>query len=128
MTILRPPSQRSPGDVVERAPGRRHHHVGATIKRPQLPADRLAAVDRQNARANATPVAMHRLRDLHRELARRHEHQGERLYPPAFPEEPLEYGKREGGRLPRPGRGLPDQITVLQQWRDGGRCIGVGSS
>jgi len=118
-------AQRSTGDVVERSPGRRHHYVGATIKRPQLPADWLAAIDRQNTRANVTPVAMHRLRDLHCELARWHEHQGERLYPPAFTEEPLEYGKREGGRLPRPSRGLPDQITALQQWRDGGplyRC------
>ena len=112
-------AQRSPGDVVKRAPGRRHHHVDATIKRPQLPADWLSAVDRQNTRANVTPVAMHRLRDLHCEFACRHEHQGERLCPPAFPEEPLEYGKREGGRLPRPGRGLPDQITALQQRRDG---------
>src|SRR5262249_44557352 len=117
--------QRSPGDVVERAPGRRHHDVGATIKRAQLPADWLAAVDRQNTRANVMPVAMHRLRDLRCEFARRHEHEGERLHPPAFPEDPLEYGKREGGRLARPCRGLPDQITALQQWRDGGplyRC------
>ena len=116
--------QRSPGDVIECAPGRRHHYVGATIKRSQLPADWLAAIDWQDTRANVMPVAMDRLGDLHRELARRHEHQGERrcppVYPPAVGEEPLEYGKREGGRLPRPSRGLPDQITARQQWRDGG--------
>src|SRR5262249_37138699 len=113
--------QRSPGDVVERAPGRRHHYVGATIKRTQLPADWLATIDRQNTRANVPPVAMHRLRDLHCKLARRHERQGERLWLPAFPQDPLEYGKREGGRLACPGRGLPDQITALQQWRDRGQ-------
>ena len=110
--------QRPPVDVVERAPGGRHHDVNATLKRPQLPADRLAAVDRQDPRADVTPVATHRLGDLHREFARRDQHQGERLRPPAVAEEPLEHGKREGGRLPRPGRGLPDQVTALKQRRD----------
>ena len=62
---------------------------------------------------------MHRLRDLRCEFTRRHEHQGKRLYPPAVPEDPLEYGKREGGRLARPRRGLPDQVTARDQGRDG---------
>ena len=117
--------QRSPVDVVERTPWRRHHDVDATLERPKLPADWLAAVDRQDTRAHVVPVAVHRLGDLHRELARRDEHQGQRLCPPAFREDPLEDGKREGGRLPRPGRGLPDQVTALKQGRDGGtlyRC------
>ena len=68
---------------------------------------------------------MHRLGDLHRELARRDEHQGERRCPPAVGEDPLEYGKCGGGRLPGPGRGLPDQVTDPKQRRDGGplyRC------
>ncbi len=69
--------QRSPGDVVEGTPGRRHNDVDAALKRTQLPADRLAAVDRQHTHARVPPVAVDRLGDLHRELARGHEDQGE---------------------------------------------------
>ena len=111
--------QRSPGDVVERAPGRRHHDVDATVKRTQLPADRLPAVDRQHPHAHVAPVAVHRLGDLYRELARGHEDQGEHPRLPAPAGDPLEHGKREGGRLARPRRGLPDQVTARDQRRDG---------
>ena len=106
--------------MVERTPRRRHHDVDATLERPQLTADWLAAVNRQNTHLQIAPVAAYGLGDLHRELARRDEHQGERFCPLDFPEYPLEDGKREGGRLPRPGRGLPDQITALKQGRDSG--------
>src|SRR6202044_3171603 len=104
-----------------RTPRRRHHHVDAAPQRPQLPADRLAAVDREHPRAHVARVAVHRLGDLHRELAGGNEHQRERLRPPALGEDPLEDGKREGGRLPGPGRRLPDQITALKQGRDRGQ-------
>jgi hypothetical protein len=60
--------------VVERAPGRRDHHVGTTVKRPQLPANWLAAVDGHHPRADFVSVAVHRFGNLHRKLARRHEH------------------------------------------------------
>ena len=105
--------------------------VATTMSTPRLSgpsctADRLAAVNRQNTHTHIVPVAAHRLTDLHRELARRDEHQGERLCPPAFPEYPLEDGKREGGRLPRPGRCLPDQVTAFKQRRDGGKLYRCG--
>src|SRR6202020_3017637 len=80
-----------------------------------------AAVNRQHPRTHVVPVAAHGRADLHRELARRDEHQGERLGLGAFVEYPLEDGQREGGRLPRPGRGLPDQVPALKQRRDGGQ-------
>ena len=111
--------QRSPGDVVERAPGRRHHDVDTAVKRTQLPADRLPAVDRQHPHAHVAPVAVHRRGDLYRELARRHEDQGEHSRLPAPAGDPLEHGKREGGRLARPRRGLPNQVTARDQRRDG---------
>ena len=105
--------------MVERAPGRRHHDVDATVKRTQLPANRLPAVDRQHPHAHVAPVAVHRRGDLYRELARRHEDQGEHSRLPAPAGDPLEHGKREGGRLARPRRGLPDQVTARDQRRDG---------
>ena len=66
--------QRSAADVVERPPGRRHHHVDTAVKRPQLPANRLAAVDGHHARADFMSVTVHRFGNLHRKLTRRHEH------------------------------------------------------
>jgi hypothetical protein len=110
--------QRAPVDVVDRASRGRHHDVDAASERPELTADRLAAVDRKHPRPHVARVAVHRLGDLHRELAGGDQHQRQRLRPAAFGEDPLEDRKREGGRLPRPRRCLPDQVTALQQGRD----------
>jgi len=37
---------------------------------------------------------------------------------PVPAEDPLQHGKREGGRLARPRRGLPDQVTARDQGPD----------
>ena len=94
--------QRSPGDVVERAPGRRHHDVDATVKRTQLPADRLPAVDRQHAHAHVASVAVHRLGDLYRELARGYENQGEHPACPLRPRIRWSTGSAKAAVLPVP--------------------------
>ena len=105
--------------MVERSPGRRHHDVDAAIKRTQLPPNRLTAVDGQDPRAHVAAVAVHRLGNLNRQLARWHEDQGEHSRPPAPAEDPLEHGQREGGGLACPRRSLPDQVTAGEQGRDG---------
>ena len=64
--------------VVERAARCCDDDVHAGAHRMQLPADRLAAVDRQHAHAERLAVAVDGLGDLHRELARGHEHDGDR--------------------------------------------------
>jgi hypothetical protein len=114
--------------VVERAPRGRDHHVHAGAQRVKLAPDGLAAVDRQHAHAERLAVAVHRLRDLHRELARRHE--DDRGGPLALPlvHDALQDRQREGRRLPRSGRGLAQQVASRDERRDGLLWIGVGSS
>ena len=111
--------KRAPGDVVERAPRRRDHHVDAPGQRPELLADRLAAVDRDDPRAQVVPVAVHRLGDLDGQLPRRHQHQRERRDLGARPRDPLEHRQRERRRLAGARRGLPDEVAARQQGRDG---------
>ena len=121
--------QRAPVDVVERAAGRRHHDVDAAPERAELPADRLAAVDREHPRAHVAPVAVHRLGDLHRELARGHQDQRERLRLSAVRRGSA--GGRAARRRPscpcrsppaRPGHGPSSSGGMAARW------IGVGSS
>ena len=67
--------ERAATDVIERAARRRDDDVDAALERAELLLHRLAAVDRQHAHAELASVVVHRLGDLHGELARRHEDQ-----------------------------------------------------
>ena len=68
--------QRPAADVIERAARRGDDDVGAALERADLLLHRRAAVDAA-ARVTPTPlrVLVDRLGDLHRQLARRHEHE-----------------------------------------------------
>jgi hypothetical protein len=85
----------------------------------QLPADGRAAVDGQHAHTQRLSVAMDRLGDLHRQLARRHEHDGDRALRAALVHEALEDRQRERRRLPGAGRRLAEEVFPLDQGRDG---------
>ena len=101
-------------------PGRRDHDVDAPPQAAQLLADRLAAVDRQDAGAELTAVGVERLGDLHRELAGRDEDErrGTALAGRAD-RDALEHRQREGRGLAGPGRRLREQVAAGQQRRDG---------
>ena len=64
---------------------------------------------------------MHRLGDLHRELARRHEDQRRRVRAalPRRSAEALQQRQRERRGLAGAGRRLPDQVAPFEQRRDG---------
>jgi hypothetical protein len=68
-------AQRAALQVIDRAPRRRDHDIHAALKAAKLMTDRLAAVHGQDLDLEAAPIPMHRLPDLHRKLAGRHEDQ-----------------------------------------------------
>ena len=70
-----PQPQRPATQVVQGAPRGGDHDVDAALERPQLAADRLPAVDRQDPHAQLPAVAVERLRDLHGQLPGGHQHQ-----------------------------------------------------
>ena len=89
-------------------------------QRAQLPADRLAAVDRQHPGPEVAAVPVHRLGHLHGQLAGRHEHERARRAPspPRVGRQPLQQRQRERGRLAGAGRRLAEQVAALEQRRD----------
>ena len=109
LDVLR--TKRSAPDVVERPSRRGDHDIDPALERLHLPADRLPAVDGQDAHAQPAAVAMKRLGDLHGQLPRGHQDQGRRSGTPAVPGQLLHDRQRERRRLPRPRGGLPDQIS-----------------
>ena len=72
--------QRAALDVIERAPRRGDDDAGAALEGANLLRDRRAAVDRQHGDAESLRVLVDRFRHLHRQLARRHEHQPAGLF------------------------------------------------
>ena len=61
--------------MVECPPRGGDHNVDTASQRLQLPPDWLSSIDRQHTNTHVSAVFMDRLRHLHRELARRYEHQ-----------------------------------------------------
>jgi len=108
--------------VVDRPARRGDDDVEPAPQAAQLLADRLAAVHGEHPRAEAPPVAMDRLGHLHRQLARRHEDegQGRPLLRPPEPAggESLEDRQGERRRLAGPRRGLGEEVATGQQRRD----------
>src|SRR5207249_4713538 len=91
-----------PADVIERAARRGDDDIGAAVERADLLLHRGAAVERDDRESRAAGVAMNRLRDLHRELARGNEDNG--ANPGSrIPAERLNDWQCEGRRLTGPG-------------------------
>ena len=106
-------------EVIDRATRGRDHDVDAAAQAAELLADRLAAVDRQDAGAQLAPVGMERLRDLHRELpgGNEDERRGGALAG-AADRDPLEHRQGEGRGLAGARRRLGEQVAAGQQRRD----------
>ena len=102
-------------------PGRGDDDVGPALERADLLLHRRAAVERHDT---STPAALRVLVDglghLHRELARRHEHEAARA--PAGSSgrlgDALQHRQRERGRLAGAGRGLAEQVAAVEQQRN----------
>ncbi len=75
-------------------------------------------------------VLVDRLGHLHRQLARRHEHERARRAATALriAAQPMEQRQRERGRLAGAGRRLAEQVAAREQDGIASRWIGVGSS
>ncbi len=67
--------QRLAAHVIERAARRGDDDLRAALERGDLLVHRRAAVERQHGQPDAFRVLVDRLGDLHRQFARRHEHQ-----------------------------------------------------
>ena len=109
--------------VVHGPAGGGDHHVDPAPERPELLADRLAAVDRKDVGIHATTISVDGLRDLHRQLARGDQDERERparARPPQAPAggEPLQDREREGGRLAGPRGRLRQHIAPGEEGRD----------
>ena len=82
----------------------------------QLAADGLAAVDRDDADPELAAVVVQRLRDLHGQLARRHEDQGHGLSASLASGEPLQDREGERRRFPPvPVAACPSMSRPLEQ-------------
>ncbi len=124
--------QAAAGQVIDRAPRRRDDDVHTAPKLTQLHADRLAAVDRQHAGADALAVSMDRLGHLHRELARGHEDESRHLAIGAGrvkadigraaccagERQAMQRRERERGGLAGAGRRFGEQVAAFHQRRD----------
>ena len=114
--------QRAAPDVVERPTGRGDDDMDAARQRVELRPDRLPAVDRHDAGTELAAVLGDRLRDLHRQLARRDQDQGHR----GRPARRGECAGESAARRPpscrcrwRPGRADPGPAAAAESPRAG---------
>jgi hypothetical protein len=70
--------QRAAADVIQRPARRGDDHVDAAFQSPDLLAHCRSAVNRGDLHSELSAVPVDRLGDLHRELARRHQHEPRR--------------------------------------------------
>ncbi len=114
--------------MIEHTARRADHHFGAAPQRPDLVIHRGAAVDGHDVQVRALRVLVERLGDLHRQFARRHQH--ERARPAAIglqvAQQPIEQRQRERGRLAGPGRGLAEHVAAREQHRNRFTLNGCG--
>ena len=103
--------------MIERAARRRDDDVGAALEAANLLQHRGAAVERQHRQASAAGVLVHRLGDLHGELARRHEHEaiGAAAVLGAEGGDAMQHRQREGGGLAGARGRLGEQVAALEQ-------------
>ena len=111
--------ERAAPHVIERAARGGDDDVGAAFEGADLLVHRRAAVERQDRQPDAFRVLVHRLGDLHRQLARRHEHEAAGLARAGRPcADPLQHRQRERGGLAGAGLGLAEQIAPFEQQRN----------
>ncbi len=112
--------QRAAPDVIQGSPRRRHDDLGAALQGADLLVHGRAAVERDDAEADALRVLVDRLGDLHGQLARGDEHEATRAPPLlAVLGNPLEHRQREGRRLAGARRRLAEHVATRQE--DGDR-------
>ena len=118
-------------EVVDRAAGRRDDDVDAAPQAAQLLADRLAAVDRQDAGAHLAAVLVERLGDLHRELAGRARGRAPDVPPVAGLRRSAmrwSVGRAKAAVLPVPVGASASRSRPASSGGIASRWIGVGSS
>ena len=112
--------QRAAADVVERAAWRCDDDAGAALEGANLLQHRRAAVERQHGQPAAARVFVHRFGDLHRQLARRDEHQpvGASAIVCSEGGDAVQHRQRKRRGLARAGRGLREQVAPFEQQRN----------
>src|SRR5689334_4815520 len=111
--------QRAATDVIERATRRRDDDIDAPAKRSKLLLDGLPAVYRKHTCSESLSIAMDCLRDLHGELARRHENDRAHVRRSRRRRaDALQKRQRKGGGLSRSGGCLSEDVMPRQQWRN----------
>ena len=106
--------------MIEGAAGRCDDDVDAALQGAQLRVHRGAAVDRQDAHADALAVAVHGFGELHGELARRDEDEGDGVSAlRGIVGDRVKNGQSEGGGLAGAGCGLRQDVAALEERRDG---------
>ena len=116
--------ERPPLDVVEHAAGRADDDVDAAVQGPELPLDRLAAVDAADGDVLAVGELLQLDDDLLDELAGRRQDDG--LGAPAAGFEHLDQRDAEGGGLAGAGLGLADDVVAVEGLGDEGGLDGGG--
>mmetsp|Transcript_15354 Transcript_15354/g.48245 ORF Transcript_15354/g.48245 Transcript_15354/m.48245 type:complete len:479 (-) Transcript_15354:7-1443(-) len=111
-------------DHVEDAPRGAHDHVLARAERLHVGAPRRAADAGVALRPEVVAQRVRHLLDLQRQLARGRHHQ--RLARPAVEVDARQGPDHEGGRLPRAGLGLPDDVAAPEHRLDRPRLDGAG--
>ena len=122
--------ERAAADVVQRAARRGDDDVDAALERADLPVHRRAAVDRHRDDAERLPVPVDRLGHLHRQLARRHEHQrrGALARRQHRARRDAASAARTRRSFPFPWRPAPARRDPSSSGGMAARWIGVGSS
>jgi hypothetical protein len=101
--------QRLSTDVIERSTWSRNDDVYASLEGAELLLHGLSTVDGEDASSHRPAISVHGFRDLHGQLARRHEDQSANgAFVAGRHTEAVEHGQRERGGLARPGRGLTE--------------------
>jgi len=107
-------------DVIERAARGGDDDIDAALEHALLLAEGVTTVDGDHRDFELLAIFVHRLGDLHRQLARRHQNKRGRLRPGiAEQRDPLQHWQRESGGLAGSGGSLPDDIAAREQSGDG---------
>ena len=113
--------ERAPAQVIEHAPRGADHDLRAAAQRADLVVHRRAAVDGHDVQVRSLRVLVQGLGDLHRQLARGHEHEGAGLAAigPGVTRQPIEQRQRERRRLAGAGCGQAEHVAAREQDGDG---------
>ena len=117
--------KRAAPDMIERAARRGDDDVDAALQRADLTFHRSAAIDRHRDDSERLAIFVHGLGNLHRELARRHEHQRRgALARRSVRCDEVQQRQRERGGLSRSRRGLREHVAPFEQRRNCGALDG----